>query len=237
MIVISCTNKKERLFDINKYITLSVEKVDYDGKIIEYVTPKFVDNNDSISQKIKKNLRRYRYLLTNKTNLENISSVMPDSTKAKSMFSAEINGKQFKDYFYKTFYARKEKFTKREMMDIASKFFLVEKVENTFGTRICIAINGLSNEKKKDFTLLEAIIFEAIFAELRNQNQEKPQFVKNLEMYRDKAVSKLDKNVKDSLLFIRNSVFNSMENDSDLSTYLLNYIKKNDENVAVEIIK
>ncbi len=230
-------NKKENLLDVNKYITLEVEKIDYDGKVVEYVSPKFIDNNDSISKKINKYPRRFRYLLTNKTNLETISKVMPDSVKAMAMFRAEINSKQFKDYFYKTFYAQKEKFTEKELMNIASKFFLAEKYKNTFGIRTCISINGLSDENKRDFTLLEAVVFEAIFAKLRDSNDKNPKFKQNMEMYRDEAIRKLNENTKDSLMFVRNSVFKSMENDNDLRNYLINYINTNNKNVAVEIIK
>ncbi len=239
LFVVSCKKqtKQNQLFDISKYVTLKTGQFKYEGKIFEYVDPKFVDRNDSISNKIKQNARRYRFLIKRRTGLKEISAVMPDSLKAKSMFLKAINKKEFKDYFYKTYFAQKEKFTEQELMSIASKFFFMEKTKNGFGARICIGINGLGNKKDKDYTLLEAIAFEAVFAGLRTKNKEKSNFMQNLDKYQTDAVKRLNGSVKDSLDFVRNSVFQSMENDEELKKYLLNYLKVNNKNVAVEIVR
>ncbi len=234
--------EKEPSFDLNNYIELNIEKFEYEGKVLDFINVRLINNKDSIGTIINKNPRRYEYLLTNRIDIDSISKAMPDTTKAKSIFKSSINDKSFKKYFYTTFYSEKEtktKFTEKELMKVASKFFLSEKMGDKFSTRICIGINGLDaiELKKRDYTLLEAIAYEAIFEQIMRENVEEPTFMKNLNKYSDKAVSLIDKDVKDTLFFVREAVFNSMENDKDLKTHLINYIDKNQENIAIEIEK
>lgn len=234
-------NEKEANFDIKKYVELNIEKEEYQGKVYDFVNVKLSENKDSIGSLINKNPRRYEYLLTNRIKVDSVSKAMPDTIKAKAIFNSLIKDENFKRYFYSTFYNKKvinEKFTENELMKIASKFFLSEKIGDKFSTRICIGINGLNSRelKNKDYTLLEAIVYEAIFERLMKENTEEPFFTKNLSKYNDEAISSLkNKNVKDTLSFVREYVFKSMENDESLKTYLLKYINKNRENISIQI--
>ncbi len=233
--------KKEVPFKINSYVKLNIENYEYEGRLQTSVNAilNFI-KDDSISQKINKNTRRYEYLLTNRIDLDSVYNLLPDSLKAHQLFNSLLKDKKFASYFHTTFYnnyKNKEIYTKEELMLIASKFFLSEKFGNKFGTRICIGINGLDDDfKHKDFTLLEAFAYEAIFERMMNVKLPPPQFIKNLDQYLNKATASLNENVKDSLFYVRKEVFSAMENDQELENHLLNYFKKNKENLAIDII-
>lgn len=234
-------SKKQANFDIKQYVKLNIEKEEFQGKLFDFVNVTLSESKDSIGSLINNNPRRYEYLLTNRIKIDSISKAMPDTIKAKSIFNSLIKGENFKRYFYSTFYNKKEikeMFTESELMKIASKFFLSEKNGDKFSTRICIGINGLNSRelKNKDYTLLEAIVYEAIFEQLMKENTDEPLFTKNLSKYNDEAISSLkNKNVKDTLSFVREYVFKSMENDESLKVYLLKYINKNRENISIQI--
>lgn len=233
----------EITFDLENYVTLHIEQLEYEGQIHDVVSAQLIDIKDSIGTIIHKTPRRYEYLLTNRLHIDSLSNVMPDSLKAKAMFTSYLERETFKDYFFKTFYANaerpKEIFTEAELMKVASKFFLAENYGGQFITKICVGINGLGSEdlKHKDYTLLEAIVYEAIFERLMQKSSKEPLFMTHLNTYSKKAINAVSPTTKDALNFIRTTVFEAMENDAALKTHLLNYFNKNQANIAIEIVK
>lgn len=239
MFFFSC-QKKTSPFNIGDYVQLKIENFEYEGKNLQFVSTTLVKTDDSISAKINRTPRRYEYLLTNKISIDSISKILPDSTKAKAIFAAQLDNKKFKSYFYKTFYNKSEKetFTKKELMKVASKFFLSEKKGNIYSTKICVGINGLKEIElqHKDFTLLEAIVYEAIFERLMNENiKETPEFMNSLEKHRGDAIRSINATTRDSLLHVKNLVFSAMEKDKALEEHLLNYIEVNQHNLTIVI--
>jgi hypothetical protein len=111
-----------------------------------------------------------------------------DTTAARYLYYSLLNTNVLKDYFFSTFFAGngdKVTFTEEELMTIASRFFLAEKVGDRFRTRVCIGINGLVDPalKTKDYIILEAIVYEAIFERRTNGILQEPSFISNLEAY------------------------------------------------------
>lgn len=184
-------------FDITKYVGVEFGIDDYNGQKLEYTSPYLIEVNDSIGIKIKENHRRYEYLLSNKINLETVNTLKPDTIKAREEFKKIINKDHFKDYFYETYYnhnIKKATYTKDEIMNIASKFFLTEKYGDNYSTRICVGINGFDSKNDiRDNTLAQALMFEAIFDKIMHQNDTTTaeiNFMKNLDNYQAQAIKK-----------------------------------------------
>ena len=124
-------------------------------------------------------------------------------------------------------------------MLVASKFFYAFKSQDgSIGTRVCSGQNGIDDLKNdKDYTLLETLIFEAIFNRITQENEGKANFINNLDKYVETSME-LNKEVSlDSLeVKVRNSVYRSMENDIDLNQFLSKYIESNVNNIPFKII-
>lgn len=241
---IGCKKKQEKepTFDLEKYVDIEFVQIEHEGKKMDLFKTQLAHKKDSIGKKIQNNHRRYEYLIANRIDNDSIMSVIKDTAKAKRVFYRLLNKKQFQTYFYTTFYKRNQDaviFTEKELMKIASRFFLMEKNDNRFRTRVCIGINGLDNPdlKEKDYTILEAIVFEAIFEEITDKNIDEIDFMNNLDQYSKTAITTLDKTITDSLAVVRASVFNAMANDEALKTYLLSYLDENKDNIALNIVK
>jgi hypothetical protein len=240
----SCEKKEENqsTFNLEDYIDIEFVQIEHNGQKLDLFDAKLSKKRDSIGTKIYKNPRRYEFLIANRIDNDSVLSVISDTTKAKSVFYSLVNTKEFRNYFYTTYFAKNEDkviFTEEELMKIASMYFLSEKQGDRYRTRVCLVINGLDNIdlKNQDYTLLEAIVFEAIFERLANENMKEPDFISNLDEYSSEAIAAVNDSIANPLLFVRESVFSAMENDQDLKTYLLNYLEQNKENIAIEIVK
>ena len=241
ILIISPIEQKTNDINFKKYFSLKYGSFERNGETINYVTPKIVEKNDSISKLIMLRERRIKYLLTNNINSDTLQELLPDSTKIKKVFTKQIENANFKTYVEKIIFPNKEKkeqFTEIEMMNIASKFFLVEKSGNRgLASRICSGINGQISNTKKDYTLLEVFAFDAIFDRMLQRNEPKVDFLENVNRYIKTSVTRNDR-IKslDSLeTVVRKSVYTSMENDSDLKQTLLNYYDSNKENLPIII--
>jgi len=232
--------KKETHLKIDKYVSLEYGSFDHNGEMIYYVSPFVVENSDSIGKTIHEHSRRISYLLTNKINLDTLNKLLPDSISINKVFKNEIANQKFVDYFKKTVLPNnqsKEKFTENEMMMIASKFFLAEQLpENKYGTRICSGVNGIDDKSNRDYTLLESVIFDAIFTRIMEQEKPTAKFMDNLSEYQTFAIKETEnQNSENRLSEIRTSIFSSMENDKELKEYLLTYCSTNKNNIPIEI--
>jgi len=240
-LISSCIKtKKETNVIIENYIALEYGSFDNNGELIKYVSPMVLKKSDKIGKIINNNPRRIKYLITNRINSDTLNKLIPDSTSISRLFKNEISKKKFIKNFTKIVLPNKqskEVFTEKEMMIVASKFFLAEKLpDNSFGTRICSGINGIINNNNKDYTLLEVIVFDAIFSQVMQRNNPNSNFLDNEVEYRKSAVlASKSLNPKTQLTEIRNSIFNSMEKDTDLRKYLLNYCEINENNIPIRI--
>lgn len=112
-------------------------------------------------------------------------------------------------------------------MIIASKFFLAKSLpDNKFGTRICSGVNGIGEDNgSKDYTLLEAVVFDTIFDRIMQQDKPTAKFMDNQSEYQVSAIKATESlDSENRLIEIRNSIYKSMENDNDLKQYLLSYL-------------
>ena len=240
ILLINCSKKNIEKFEIEKYVDVKFEKVEYQGKMVEYSTPFIVEQTDSLGEIIKIHSRRFNYLLTNRINTDSLIKILPDTIKTRKAFNKEINSDQFYNNFEMLLFPNqktKEKYSVEELMNIASKFFLAEKHGKKFGTRVCVGINGLDKIiTKKDYTLLEAVTFDAIFDRIMQFDKPEPEFMSKQSEYLNNAIKKLDSvQEKTHLNLIREELYKSMKNDSDLKQQLLKFIEINKENIPFEI--
>jgi len=240
ILLINCSKKKIEKFEIKKYVDVKFGKVEYQGKTMEYSTPFIVEQSDSLGEIIKLHSRRFDYLLTNRINIDSLNKILPDTIKTRKVFNKEINSDQFYNNFQMLLFPNqktKGKYSVEELMNIASKFFLVEKQGEKFGTRVCVGINGLNKiSNKKDYTLLEAVAFDAIFDRIMQFDKPEPEFMSKQSEYLNNAIKKLDSiQEKTYLNLMRKELFESMKNDSDLKQQLLKFIEINKENIPFEI--
>lgn len=228
-------------FNVVDYLELEHGQDEYQGQVMSYTYINLRYKDDQISEKLKKNHRRYEYLIANKLEAQQVRNAMPDKRKAQKALNEAVDKSQFERYFFETYYADKHQripYTPDEVMDVASKFFLAEPMGDTYSTRICIGINGMTEmenaDSPRDHTLMEALVFEAIFTRLMDESSPEPQFMTNLDMHLKDAIVK-GEDEKDALTAIRLALFNKMKMDKDLKVFILDYLKDNKDNIAVRL--
>lgn len=124
------------------------------------------------------------------------------------------------------------------MMNISSKFYLVEKRGNRgLGARICSTANGLPESQNTDYTLLRVFVFDAIFSKMQQRILSKVNFLNSVNSYLKESISdNLEIKSLDSLEIIAKSlIFTSMEKDDDLIQKLLTYYEPSKNNFPIII--
>jgi hypothetical protein len=200
--------------------------------------------------------RRFEYLLINVPEIhfpqkaerrKEIWDLYPDTTKLKRLYLNEyIHDEKLTNYFDLTKTAicngnfeSKITFNIDELMEVASKFFYCDKVftDTTIQSHVCIGLNGISEANwSKDYRLLEAFCYEAIFNDLDkdiSEIDESYSFEKKeaCQKYKSMIVT-LDLYLED----VRNELFVSMKNNLVLRTELLEYYEHNKSNLAFKIM-
>jgi hypothetical protein len=126
-----------------------------------------------------------------------------------------------------------------ELMEVASKFFYCDQVmpDTSIQARICIGINGLKEVNwEKDYTLLQAFCYEAIFNELDNdESQIWNSFVSKKELTCERFKKDI-KSLNAYLEAVKINLFEAMKNDEILKQKLLNYYELNRSNLAFVLI-
>ena len=137
----------------------------------------------------------------------------------------------------------KEKFSSLEIMDVASKFFYCDAVrpDTTIGLHICIGINGQEIKSKKDYTLLEAICFEAIFEKMFASKGKPTKYMDDFSESVEKY-SKINRGLAKSglepyLLKVRQDVYSDMKNDESLRETLFSFFDRNKDNLPFVVSK
>lgn len=223
---------------LQKYFVIKGEQVEYQGNIYKNIYPAIVKNNgDSISLFLNKHSRRFEYILMNRTSAifrdSTFQNLFPDTTQMTKIYCEKLSRDDVSLNYLNSFIYPKKKsikrirYTKAELMEVSSRFFLCERVnpDTTIFWHVCIGINGQEDaEWLKDYTLLEAFCFESIFDGLRSNDKTKSDFMNNFLAYIKQAEAEY-KDLPFELILekSRNDVFKKMENDIDLQTLLLDY--------------
>jgi hypothetical protein len=206
------------------------------------------DGKDVIANAIKTNELRFQYLLVNCTKWESIyNPLYPDSIKIRNLYLNSLqNNKPFIKYITATVkpfetpnYQPSLSYSKEELLKVASRFFYCDSIlpDTSIAIRVCVGLNGIKEAKwKKDYTLLEAFCFEAVFVCM--QDREKSTFMKTFTSgTKELKKSFLAKNnsTKGLLEFVRLGTFERMLKDKVLEQRLLEYYTTHAANLSFKI--
>ena len=243
----SSANGQMRNWSSNFAITGQV--VNYEGKDYKNIYPIIKTNETSLNKEINKHKRRFEYILQNRTDFkqDSFQNLFPDTLKMTKIYRQNLEkDTKIKTYFLKLanplihLATQKEIYSTSEMMIIASKFFYCESVkpDTTIGLHVCIGINGQESSKLKDYTLLEAICFEAIFEKMSDR-QNTPKYLDDFSDVVEKN-SKIHKNViltglNNFLIKVRTETYKEMESNESLKTTLLSFVDRNKDNLPFQI--
>jgi hypothetical protein len=199
--------------------------------------------------------RRFDFLLMNVPEIYHpdkagernaINRLYPDTNEVKRRYmDVYCSDQKLVDYFQQTYAPIKDPDMKRnttytvdELMEAASKFFYCDEVfpDTTIQSHICIGVNGFNETKwQKDYTLLSAFCFEAIFNDLdKDSSQIRSTYIAEKEtscMQFRTNITSLDQYFQD----VKTDLFNRMKNNSTLKEKLLAYYDSNKNNLAFVI--
>lgn len=232
--------------DYCQYFYLNVEKTgDGDVHHFSYYPDIRKIPGDALSSFMQSHSNRFHYLLNNKLGsihdqLDlNGTTAQIDSGFCKLMHDTE----NFLEYIgelipHQDDNIRPEKnaFTMDEMMNIASRFFHVESInesDTTIQRAICVGRHGVSDlALTKDFSSLEAFIFEAVFNDILKKNS---RLEANFESCIETSLRELRSmpvTLPELLRETRARCYSEMAKDEDLKKNLLRYYQKNRDNVS-----
>ena len=241
-------------FNIADYFGVKVQQYSHNGEESIRIHPVVKDNTqDSIGQFIHRHSKRFEYLLTNRTDLKNqipaYQEMFPDTAKISHSFTLHLQQRDSFLLYVNTFLTPLQSprqpttmiYSEDELMKVASKFFFCDRVnaDSTIGMHVCIGLNGIKEARwARDYTLLEAFCFEAIFENLLNDDQQDDEFMKSAAAYRDN-ISKVQlpqsKTLDEYLERVKLSVFQEMMYDEALEKELLAHYRENRKNLPFEI--
>lgn len=248
ILCVSCHSKKS-IIEENVSIEISV----YENEGVKKASAMPVLKSDSELNKYK---RRFEYLLMNISEMHQptgikerteIWNLYPDTLKLKQLYLDKfIQDSNLVKYFEETYapianpnLEITKTFNQEELMEVASKFFYCDQVnpDTTVQMHVCIGLNGIKEAMwEKDYTLLAAFCFEAIFYDL---DKEDSQLRVSYSFEHDKAFNKyrnnittLDKYLED----VRKDLFIRMKSNLTLKEKLLSYYELNKNNLAFKII-
>jgi len=237
-------------FSIADQVTIQVYPYDHEGETKASAMPEF--QPEGVLTGFSK---RFEYLLMNVSRIhlpeasdrrKEIWSLFPDTAELKELYLNEyIQDEKLTTYFDETIapflnpnIVRDRTYTSDEVMEVASKFFYCDKVEEDTSVQahVCIGLNGVGEAKwKEDYTFLEAFCFEGIFHDLdKDSSKVWDSFIslqeESCRLYKVDLVT-LDQYLED----VKLDVFEKMKNDSILKTKLLEYYEMNKSNLAFTI--
>ncbi len=228
-----------------KYFNIETSSYVLDGKIRKTASTKINKfPNDEVSDFIGKHSFRFDYII-NKifTALIKVDNNL-DSIHINKNFCNAITT----DTFYRQFTLltsgernnsnKSHSFSVSELMKIASRFFICDNIrqkDTAISYHICVGINGISElQTIRDYTVLEAFCFEAIFRNLHGN----PKFISNFNRYIKKSSNRnkeLFTDFKAHLAKVKDECYAEMEKDKDLENVLLKYYRQNRDNINFKI--
>lgn len=176
-----------------------------------------------------------------------INDLYPDTVAIVDLYMKEyLKDQRLIGYFEETFepienskFTTDRTFSVEELMDVASKFFFCDQVnpDSSIQTHVCIGLNGIAEAAwEKDYTLLEAFCYEAIFYGISDNEyseiwdafgSEKKESVAHFKS----VTASLDEYLEN----VKLDVFQRMKYNETLRTELLAYYKANANNLAFRI--
>jgi hypothetical protein len=222
----------------NKYFTLKYNQYKYKEKVINSIQPIIAKTNDSIGKFMATHSTRFDFFINKYVDGHTLHSLYPDTLQIEKYFTKKINEKKFLADLKKLLLINQQKdsISTDEMMLIASRFFYVNRKGDRYGIKVCSQLNGTNQlESKENTKILEAIIFEAIFTEILNKSQEKPEFLTNLSSNFSKIITENKESMSaDSLeIYARNYIYKKMYMDDHLKNYLIRFFKQNKNNLPI----
>lgn len=235
---------------IKEHVDIDVYTYERDGEMKASTMPDIKQDSELMSYK-----RRFEYLLINRSEIhlpENsekrnkIWSQYPDTMKLKRLYLKEyVHDKKLTEYFEQTYapiadtnLKEKEKYSEDELMEVASKFFYCDRVfpDTSIQTHVCVGLNGVSEANwDKDYTLLAAFCYEAIFNDLmKDSSQIDESYSKERVNACKKFISTIT-TLDQYLLDVRHELFTRMKDDPKLRELLMDYYVRNRNNLAFKI--
>jgi hypothetical protein len=129
-------------------------------------------------------------------------------------------------------------FTEDELMEVASKFFYCRQIEpdTSIQAYVCIGINGVKEANwEKDYTLLEAFCYEAIFSGFDDEDS---QIRDTFHSEKEKSCDQFRQNITSLdqyLEYVKLELFERMRNSDNLKLELLEYYELNRRNLAFRV--
>lgn len=235
---------------LSDYIRLNVQEYQEVGQKYLGVSPEMKTTAPgSVGEAIARFPRRFHYILQNKSSFQNMyEKLYPDTARINQLYTASLLADTlFMKYFNQLIAPFSEqpaavtKFSQIELMQVASRFFYCDAVKKdaTISSHICITLNGLQGITfTKDYTLLEAFAFEAIFENYYTPDKKRNLFITNFLTYIKEGEQKekvLVASPDAYLKKVRAYCFTKMEQDKDLKQVLLDYYIKNKDSFLFRI--
>ncbi len=252
LILISCISCQTKKSIIEENVSLEISVYEENGVQKASAMPELNPESE-----LNKHKRRFEYLLMNVSKMHQpealkerteIWNLYPDTLKLKQLYLDKfIQDEKLVNYFEETNVPIAnpdveitKTYTQEELMEVASKFFYCDQLlpDTIVQFHICIGINGVKETKwDKDYTLLAAFCYEAIFNNLdkdSSQIEKSSSTEKKIasEQFR-KNITTLDKYLED----VRLDLFSRMKNNAILKQELLAYYELNKNNLAFKIIR
>ena len=236
--------------DLSSYFLIKGEQSEFEGEVYKNIYPAIQkDTTDSIGVFLNKYPRRFSYILKNRTNKiyedSTFQNLFPDTLKMSEVYRQQLKKNSIVLGYLNSFanpnrsLENKISFSNAELMKVASRFFLCNSVnpDTTIYWHVCIGLNGQKEAGwTRDFTMLEAFCFEAIFDGLQSGDQDKTRFMNNfLKFVKEAEIEFKDLSFELILKKASEQVFKKMENDNDLQMLLLDYYKKTNHQLPFSI--
>jgi len=248
LLFISCQTHQSIIRD---HVTIEIYPYESENQVKAAAMPALRDDSELAPYK-----RRFEYLLINVSEIHlpekaeernAIFNLYPDTVALKKLYLEKYTrDKKLAAYFEETMapitnanLETTKIYTADELMEVASKFFYCDLVEadTSVQAHVCVGLNGIKEATwEKDFTLLEAFCYEAIFHDF---DQEESPIWESFVSKKREACQKykatiitLDQYLED----VKLAVFDSMEHDEILKKALLDYYELNKTNLAFKII-
>jgi len=237
-------------FSIEDHIIIKIYPYEFKNEMRAAAMPELKADSELMKYK-----RRFEYLLINIPEIHlfekmqeraEIGKLYPDTMEIKRLYLEKYaQDKRLVRYFEETVasitnlnFEIKKSYSIVELMEVASKFFYCDKVlpDSSIQSRVCVGLNGVKEANwEKDYTLLEAFCYEAIFNEFDSEDakiwdifiSKKQESSQHFKM----NITTLNQYLED----VKLAVFESMENDEVLKQELLDYYKLNRGNLAFRI--
>jgi hypothetical protein len=251
IILIFGINWQEVPIKIEEHIIIKIYPYEFENEIRAAAMPELKADSELMKYK-----RRFEYLLINIPEIHlfekmqeraEIGKLYPDTTEIKRLYLEKYaQDKRLVGYFEETVvsitnpnFEFKKGYTEDELMEVASKFFYCDKVlpDTSIQSRVCVGLNGVKEANwEKDYTLLEAFCYEAIFHDFDSEDAK----IWDIFVAKKKeSGQKLKKNItflNQYLEDVKLAVFENMKNDEILKHQLLNYYELNRSSLAFKLI-